>query len=251
MQNVIDQFFEYKEETNMHNNNNIPLFIDDSLEDTDTGSSVTDTTESESVTSESLSASSSKSMDHDIPNCTQCFCIKIPSAMIAIAIFEIITGTIIDPIFLCLYYVGNVPSEYLGIYDLPNANLIYTLVIAKCFLLIIGGILAIMAVMKESINLTKIFYVWIGLRILFQIILIFLYQYNAMVEILLWIWLAYEFGHYISYLRRKKIKHNIDIEVNNNHNRLDHTFLNNEQHIVDIEEEEIEEEEEVELQIMN
>merc|ERR1712154_678514 len=141
-----------------------------------------------------------------IPSCSYCSCLKLSYCIIAISVYELLAGFLIIPIFLYLYYIGNIPSEYLGIYGLPNKNLIYTLMISKCILLDIGGIMAIFAVLMESIILTKCYYVWIGFRIAYQIILVFLYQYNALVEIVLWIWLAFEFGHYISYLRRKRIR---------------------------------------------
>lgn len=139
--------------------------------------------------------------NHDIdePRCSCIFCVYTSTMINIVCIIEIMFGGLIIPIFIICFFLGIISSNLFMTNGLSVT--VFFILLTKCVLMVVNGAIGIISVKEKSIKLMIIFLICIGLRCIFQIVLMSLKQYEAVIELFIWICLGFEFSRYYKYLK--------------------------------------------------
>mmetsp|Transcript_24924 Transcript_24924/g.21804 ORF Transcript_24924/g.21804 Transcript_24924/m.21804 type:complete len:163 (-) Transcript_24924:26-514(-) len=137
--------------------------------------------------------------DIDEPKCSCIICVDTSTIIYIVSCIEIIFGGLIIPVFIICFWLGIIESN-LFMTNGMSVTLFFIL-LTKCILMVINGSIGISAVKDKSTTLMIIFLICIGLRCVFQIVLMSLKQYEAVIELFIWICLVFEFSRYYKYLK--------------------------------------------------
>lgn len=130
--------------------------------------------------------------------------VKVSSLIWIASWIEIGLGGIVLPIFSICYWFGVISSNFLVLNNLSVT--LFFLLLAKCVLMVINGSIGIKAYSDKTPAMMIIFFLSIALRCVFQIVLMSLKRYIAVIDLFIWICLGLTFGRYYKYLKTKSIE---------------------------------------------
>ena len=138
--------------------------------------------------------------DTEVPNCTCFACLPLPKIILIVSAIEFVYGTIILPLFIILFWFGILSSP--SFFTVGHETFtIYILLIIKCVVMVLGAAIGFFASRTKTTDVLIVYFLWIILRCLFQVILMSLKQYEAVIELFIWIWLTFEFSRYYKYIK--------------------------------------------------
>ena len=125
--------------------------------------------------------------------------VKLSTLIFIASCIEIGLGGIILPIFSICYWFGVISSNFLVLNNLTST--LFFLLLGKCILMVINGSIGMKAYKDKTPSIMIIFFLSIALRCIFQIILMSLRRYIAVIDLFIWICLGLTFGRYYKYLK--------------------------------------------------
>ena len=138
-------------------------------------------------------------VDSSEPKCSCFVCLDSSTAIITVSVIEIIFGSLVLPIFIILFWIGLIDSNLFMTNNVTTT--LYFILLTKCIIMVIGGSIGLNVVKYKSVQLMMIYFGWIILRCIFQIVLMSMRQYEACIELFIWICLGLEFMRYYKYLK--------------------------------------------------